>query len=251
MAFDVLDEYEQGEVVRQWVRDNAVSMVVGVVAGLALIFGWQQWKAHEGRTRVDAAAQYASFDRAVSANTPDDADKIAAALREHYAGSPYAVFASLRQADAQSARDDLAGAETSLKWAVEHADSPSLKALATLNLARVRLAEDKPEDAQKLIGAVSQDEYPAIRNELLGDVLVQLKQPDAARTAYESALATLDPQSPERSVLQMKLDDQAVVGAPAAAATPPVTPAATPTTTPESTPDAPAASKPVSGKGNS
>lgn len=161
------------------------------------------------------------------------------------------MFASLRQADAQSARDDLAGAETSLKWAVEHADSPSLKALATLNLARVRLAEDKPEDAQKLIGAVSQDEYPAIRNELLGDVLVQLKQPDAARTAYESALATLDPQSPERSVLQMKLDDQAVVGAPATAATPPVTPAPTPTTTPESTPDAPAASKPASGKGNS
>ncbi len=251
MAFDVLDEYEQGEVVRKWVRDNAVSMVVGVVAGLALIFGWQQWKAHESRTLLNAATQYASFEQAASSNTPDDAAKIAAALRENYAGSPYAVFASLRQADAQSARNDLAGAETSLKWAVEHADSPMLKALASLNLARVHLAQDKPEDAQKLVAAVPQDEYPAIRNELLGDALVQLKQFDAARTAYESALATLDPQSPERSVLQMKLDDQAVVGAAATAATPPASPATTPTATPASTPDAPAASKPVTGKGNS
>ena len=41
MAFDVYDDYEQGERVQQWLRKNGVSIAVGIGLGLALIFGWQ------------------------------------------------------------------------------------------------------------------------------------------------------------------------------------------------------------------
>lgn len=232
MAFDVLDEYEQGEVVRKWVRDNAVSMIVGVLLGLALIFGWQQWKAHQGRARADAAAQYASFDAAVSAGKPEDADKIATALRDKFADSPYAVFAAMRQADAASAKNDLASADKSLEWAVAHADSASLKSLVNLNLARLRLAQGKPDDAIALIEKLPQGAYPGMINELRGDALVRLKQPDAARTAYETALANIDPQSPERGIVQMKLDNQSVAAAPKAAAKPATSPVSKPADVP-------------------
>jgi len=39
MAFDVLDEHEQGELVQKWLRENAMSIAIGIALGLILIFG--------------------------------------------------------------------------------------------------------------------------------------------------------------------------------------------------------------------
>lgn len=232
MAFEVLDEYEQGEVVRKWLRDNAVSMVVGVVLGLALIFGWQQWKAHKARSLVEAAAQHGAYTEALEAGRDADAEKIAAALRENHPDSPSAVFVAMRQAEIASAKQDLETASESLQWAAQHADSVEIRTLANLNLARLHLAEGEADEALALVNAAPQDAYPALLGELRGDALASLGQHDAARTAYETALASLDPQAPERTILQMKLDDQATAGA-AATPAPVVEPPAAPVTTPD------------------
>ncbi|HET9189990.1 MAG TPA: tetratricopeptide repeat protein, partial [Rudaea sp.] len=61
MAFDVLDEHEQGELVQKWLRENALSILIGVGLGLVLIFGWQQWRSHRNAHRLDAATQYQVF----------------------------------------------------------------------------------------------------------------------------------------------------------------------------------------------
>lgn len=231
MAFEVLDEYEQGEVVRKWLRDNAVSMVVGVVLGLALIFGWQQWKAHKARSLVEAAAQLGAYTEAVEAGRDADAEKIAAALRENHPNSPSAVFVAMREAENASEQHDLDAAGTSLQWAAKHADGKEMKTLVDINLARLHLAEGKAEEALALVNAAPRDAYPALLGELRGDALAKLGQHDAARTAYETALADLDPQAPERNILQMKLDDQAstsVAATPAPVAEPPAAPAMTP-----------------------
>lgn len=228
MAFEVLDEYEQGEVVRKWLRDNAVSMVVGVVLGLALIFGWQQWKAHKARSLAEAAAQLDAYTEATEAGRDADAEKIAAALREKHPDTPSAVFVAMREAEDASARGDLDAARSSLEWAAKHADSKEMKTLVNLNLARLHLAEGKADEALALINAAPQDAYPAVLGELRGDALARLGQHDAARTAYETALASLDPQAPERNLLQMKLDDQAstsVAATPAPVAEPAAAPA--------------------------
>lgn len=233
MAFEVLDEYEQGEVVRKWLRENAVSMVVGVVLGLALIFGWQQWKAHQARNLAEAAAQYGAYGEALDADRNEDAAKIAAALRETYANSPYAIFVAMREADSASARHDLDAANASLEWAAKHADSSELKTLVNLNLARLRIAEDKADAALALVNAMPQDAYPALIGELRGDALAKLGQRDAARTAYETALANLDPQAQERGILQMKLDAQASASAPATTPAPVTQPPPAPASTAE------------------
>lgn len=218
MAFEVLDEYEQGEVVRKWLRENAVSMVVGVVLGLALIFGWQQWKAHKARALAEAASQYAAYVAAIDADRGEDATTIAEALRDQYADSPSAVLAALREADRASADDDLDGAASWLQWAAKHAGNEELEALANLNLARVRLAQDQPDAALALLGALPRDSYQIAADELRGDALAAKGDRDAARTAYDSALANLDPQAPTRGILQMKRDEQATAADVAASA---------------------------------
>ena len=58
MAFDEYDKYEQSELVQKWLRENGVSIVVGVLIGLVGIFGWQQWRSHQARNESAASQLY-------------------------------------------------------------------------------------------------------------------------------------------------------------------------------------------------
>lgn len=207
MSFELLDEHEQGELVRKWLRENAISIVVGVGLGLVLIFGWQQWKARGVRQAAEASAQYHALTDAVTAKHGEDVAKIAEAIRKDFPKSAYAVLSALREAEVASAKGDLASAESSLAWADQHAGLPSLKSLVTVRLARVKLAQGDAEGSVKLLDSLPKDDFAALGEEVRGDALTKLGRTDAARAAYEDALTHLDPQAPNRLFVQMKLDE--------------------------------------------
>ncbi len=209
MAFDVLDEHEQGELVRKWLRENAISIAVGVALSIVLIFGWQQWKSHRARHGAEAAAQYQTLNDATEAKHDDDAGKIADALRKDYPDTAYAVFAAMYQADTAVKKGDLAAAATALDWSQQQAGMSGLKSLASLRLARVKLAQGEADAAIKLIDGVPKDDYSALAGEIRGDALAKLGRVDDARAAYQDALTHLEPQAPNRSFVQMKLDNLA------------------------------------------
>jgi len=217
MAFDVLDEHEQGELVQKWLRENAMSIAIGIALGLLLIFGWQQWKAHQQRHAAEASAQYQALLDAVQAKRNDDAKTIAEALRKDFPDSAYAAFAAMREAEIANDKGDLKTAAADLEWAQEHASVPALKTLAAINLARIKLGQNDADGALKLVESLPKGEYAALAGELRGDVLVKLARNDEARAAYQEALSRLEPQAPTRSFVQMKLDNLA--SAPAAPAT--------------------------------
>ena len=216
MAFDVLDEHEQGELVQKWLRENALAIIVGVGLGLVLIFGWQQWKVHRANVSLEAAARYQSLTAAAGAGKTEEAEAAARELREAYPKSPYAVLAALHQAEVDAAANDLDGA-AALAWAREHAGIDALQGLVAIRSARVALARGDADGALALIGKLPADTWPALAGELRGDALVKQGHADAARTAYQDALSHLDEQAGTRSVVQMKLDD---LGGPLAAKAP-------------------------------
>ena len=148
MAFEVLDEHEQGELVRKWLRANTFSILVGIGIGLLLIFGYQQWQARTAQTRGEAAMQFESFVEAVDAERHDDAKRIAQTLREEFAKSPYAVFASLSEADSAVSKGDLAAAGAALEQAAQLASDPTVKSLIAIRQARVKLALDDADGAR-------------------------------------------------------------------------------------------------------
>lgn len=219
MAFEVLDEHEQGELVQKWLRENAMSIAIGIALGLLLIFGWQQWKVHRVRQAAEAATQYQALLDAVNAKRNDDATTIAEALRKQFPDTAYAAFASMRAAEVNTSKGDLKAAATDLEWAQQHAEVPALKALAAINLARIKLGQNEAEAALKLVDAIPKGDYAALAGELRGDILVKLARNDEARAAYQEALGKLEPQAPNRSFVQMKLDNLAATPVPAAAAT--------------------------------
>ncbi|MBU6198397.1 MAG: tetratricopeptide repeat protein [Xanthomonadaceae bacterium] len=207
MAFDVLDEHEQGELVQKWLRENALSILIGVGLGLVLIFGWQQWRSHRNAHRLDAATQYQVFSDDLAKKDADGAKVIAAKLQSDYADTPYAVLAAMRLASDAAARGDNAVANKALQDAYEHAGIGALKTLAGLNLARSQIAQKKAQDALTLLDKLPEDGYAALRDELRGDALTALGRSADARKAYTDALTHLDANAANRAFVQMKLDN--------------------------------------------
>lgn len=207
MAFEDYDEFEQGEQVRKWIKENGIAVVVGVVLALALIFGWRQWQAHKANVEIQAASQFAVVQNAVQGG---DKQAMAAALgnlQKNYPKTPYAAFASAEVAEYDVGKDQLKPAAENLEWAIAHSDQPALQDLFSLRLARVLLAQDHAQQALALLEKMPAGEYAAITAELRGDALLKLGKPDAARTAYQDALARMDKDAPGRSVVQMKLEN--------------------------------------------
>ncbi|HXR64149.1 MAG TPA: tetratricopeptide repeat protein [Rudaea sp.] len=207
MAFEVLDEHEQGELVQKWLRENVLTILIGVGLGLVLIFGWQQWNTHRARHNIDAATQFDVLTGDADKKDFDAVKQIAEKLKTDYGDTPYAVLASMREAEFAVQRADLDGARAGLDWAYQHAGIDALKALAGVRLARVELARKKPQDALDLLAKLPPSAYTAQIGELRGDALVALDRKAEARTAYSDALANLDPNASNRAFVQMKLND--------------------------------------------
>lgn len=207
MAFEDYDEYEQGEQVRKWIRENGIAVVVGVVLALVLIFGYRKWQAHTTNHEIQAASQFAVVQNAVQGDNKQAMSAALGNLQKNYANTPYAAFGSAAAAEYDVGKNDLKQAAQNLEWAVAHIKQPALKSLFTLRLARVHLAQDQAQQALKALDGVPAGDYAAITAELRGDALLKLGKPDAARSAYEQAMAKLDKDAPERNSVQMKLDN--------------------------------------------
>jgi predicted negative regulator of RcsB-dependent stress response len=209
----VLDEHEQGEQVQKWLRENALSILIGIGLGLVLLFGWQQWRTHKANHQMDAAVQFDALAADITKKDYDAAKAIAAKLKSDYADTPYAALAALREADIATEKGDAQAAGSALDWAWQHAGDEALKAVAAVGLARVELAQNKAQDALDLIAKLPQGSFDATKAELRGDAFVALGRKDEARAAYNEALQHLDPVASNRSFVEMKLTDLGDAGA--------------------------------------
>ncbi len=203
---DLLDEHEQSERARTWLRNNAFGLVGGVALGLAAIFGWQWWQGQQVRGQYEASDRYATVQEQVRAGKLKEAQEGAKALD----GSAYDVAAALTIAKAQldsGKRDD---AIATLR-AVKDADA-MLAPVVTQRLARLLIDAGKASEALPMVG----DADEPVVQEIRGDALFALGRLDEARKAYEKALVNLQVGTPQRVVVELKLTQ--------AGGTPPQTP---------------------------
>jgi len=207
MAIEQLDEYEQGEQVRKWLRQNGSSIITGIALGLALIFGWQWWQGQGSRHREEAATQYQSFTDAIAAKDSPRVEALALVLDGKYADTGFSALASLRHAQYLEAQGATDKALALLKAKAGKVKDPVMADLFALHEGRLLLIAGKPEDAMKRVVAIDDSNFPEVRAELIGDIDMARGKRDEARKSYQQALTHLDQAAPTRALLEMKLID--------------------------------------------
>ncbi len=196
-------EDELVEALRKWWQANGGAVAAGIVIGLAAIFGWQYWNSQRTARAEQASARYEALHQAVQQQDPAQARQQGQALREQFAGSPYAVLAALELARQAVESGDNTTAIQELQWALQQTDQETIKTIARLRLARVLLAEKHYAEAETRLNEIVAPEFAAERDELRGDLYLARNDPAGARTAYQAALAARG----NNGFLQMKLDN--------------------------------------------
>lgn len=201
-----MDEHEQGERVRAWLRENGASIVTGIAIGIAAIGGWQWWNANQRSQAQDASSQYVALSSAVESQDRELAEGVAKSLREEYARTPYATLAALAVAELQLDDGETGGAVETLAKAREAAKDPLLAELVAARLARAEIAAGNAERALQLLADAKRGSTLSTR----GDALLALGRRDEAKTAYQAALDALDETLPLRRIVELKLLDLGV-----------------------------------------
>ncbi|QFS87285.1 MULTISPECIES: YfgM family protein [unclassified Marinobacter] len=208
-------EEEQIQAIKDWWKKNGSSLLIGIGAALAIVFGWQAWQNHQAQQRAEAANQFATLLNAFADESDENASEtvafVAETLRNDYGKSAYAIYGNLVLARQQMMVDGNAEAAIdSLNWALDKAaDYPALSLVVRNRLARAQFAAERYDDAlATLDGAANADAFAGVFSELRGDILLAQGDTDGARDAY---LAAREQNQQGRSgILELKLSDLGV-----------------------------------------
>jgi predicted negative regulator of RcsB-dependent stress response len=205
-------EDEQLAELKDWWSRNGKPLVTGGLLALVIVFGWQAWHQYQSNQSQGASVLYQQL--LETTLTPDGKPDVARVtylagkLNSDFGGSAYAQYGRLFVAKVAVDSGKLDDAATELKAVTDKPANPTLGEVARQRLAQVLAAQNKVDDALKLLDGDADKAFLATREELKGDLLVQLGRIDDAHAAYQKAKAAL---SDEAAVggLQIKLDDLA------------------------------------------
>ena len=228
---DYLSEREQWEWVKTQVRESGPAVVLAVVLVVGAAFGWRWWQSHQDARQLEAGAKYMQMVQALERSDRAQALVLLGELDRDYRSSPYTDQARLLAARVYVDEAQLDHAANELTAVAEHSKDHELALVARQRLARVQIAQGKPDNALATLGAVADPgSFAARYHEIRGDAYYATGDKAAALGEYRSAQSA-GGEGGETTVLQLKiadLDSGAPKAAPTTAATAPTPTAAAP-----------------------
>ena len=195
-------EEEQVQAIKNWWKENYVSLIVGIVIGAVIIFGYKYWTDSK-----QSQAQQASNIYSQILLSKNDKTKATLNLQANYAGTPYAALATLLLAKENVNDNEIDKAISQLKWVIDNNHSDGIQHVAQQRLARVYLSQDNVESAESLIKGIKNNGFSVAYNEIRGDINLAKKLPTQAKENYRLALSSLKQGDQRYAIIKMKLDD--------------------------------------------
>lgn len=211
-----LSEEEQLEVLKRWWKDYGRTIIIAVLVVVVGYFGFTTWQDQKRQAAEKASVMYEELLKLVNVEpgkTISDADKatvthLAGQLKEANSKSMYAHSAAFFLAKLAVEDNKLDTAVSELKWVLSAKPDAATEQLARLRLARVLTAQKAYDEALAQLTPEPAAAFVADYAEARGDIFKLQGDLNAARTSFEKALTSIDPQQQERyMLLQMKVDD--------------------------------------------
>jgi predicted negative regulator of RcsB-dependent stress response len=206
-------EEQQVEAIKQWWKDNGLSVVAGLVIGFAALFGWNYWNDYRDEQAAQASRIYQQLMTNLQAGNAAAVEQQANSLRSDFKRTPYAALAAFAQGRLAVEAGDLDAAAAHLQWTLANTRQDQLEHAARLRLARVMIAAGNSDAASAVLEKVEPGAYAAAYAEVEGDIARAKGELAAARQAYNRALAAAGDDTQQSNTLKLKLDD--IAAAPA------------------------------------
>lgn len=205
---DLLSEKEQWEMLKAWLRENLPWMVAGVAIAALGIAGWRWWQERQDRLGGEANEKYEQILSAFDRGDRTQAFVLIGELERSYASSPYVDQAHLAEARVNVQSGQLDKAAAGLQGVMQSTHDPELALVARLRLARVQMAQKKPDEAlATLNGAKEPGAFAARFSEARGDIYYAKGDKAAALKEYQTARLGASGEAVDSELLDLKIND--------------------------------------------
>ncbi len=201
-------EKEQLEEIRAWWSENGRFVITGVVLGVAIIVGWNQWRSSIETAQIEASNLFEEVMVAVGDGDSEAAEFAAENLFVNYDQTVYPEQARLALARLYMDKGRDQDAVDVLRELIVAGDESEIQLVGRLRLAKVKLYQNKPDEVVELLKDRGESAFAARYSEVLGDAYTAQGNFAEAQTAYLAAL-TENPalQTIDNNLIQLKLND--------------------------------------------
>jgi predicted negative regulator of RcsB-dependent stress response len=184
---EYMNEQEQWEFVRTWVRQNVLWVVAGVALAAGGLWGWQAFQAHKEAELVAAGDQYQKLVDAFGKNDRATVITLADKLAAEHPHTGYAEQGQLAAARMQVENNELAAAEARLIQVRDSTADHELALIVRMRIARLQIEQRQADAALATLAAAEPGAFAARFAEVRGDALLAKGDRDGALKAYREA----------------------------------------------------------------
>ena len=204
---EYMTEHEQWEAAKQWLKAYGVWIVVGVTLGVLGITGWRWWQSHQESQALQASAKFEQILEAFDRGNRTQALMLMGELEREHPSSPYVDQANLVAARVAVESGELDRAARLLGTVMNNTRDRELALVARVRLARVQLAQGKPDEALTTLNAVEPGAFAPRFHEVRGDVYYAKGDKVAALKEYQAARASDVSGMVDVGQLDLKIND--------------------------------------------
>jgi predicted negative regulator of RcsB-dependent stress response len=214
----LLNEREQWEALKRWLRDNGPAIVAGIALAALGLGGYRWWQARENNVDLAAGTMFLQMESAFEHGNSTQAFILLGDLERQYPSSPYADQARLTSARAFLQDGELARAADELQEVMQHSSDSILRLIARLRLARVQIAQQQPSEALATLNGANPGAMAPQYAQARGDAYYAMGDKAAALAQYQQAKASDTGGETDTGLLDLEISDlSADVAKPAAA----------------------------------
>lgn len=205
MAYDHAEQEQLDSFKAWWQRFGSFVSIIIIVA-LVAFAGWKGWGIYQNKQSMQASQLFEEQTEALTAKDNARVLRVADDMQSKFAGTPYAVMASLTAAKDAVDANKADVAKKYLSWVLNNGKGAEYKAIAAARLSGILMDEKSYDEALKVLSGSFPAQFASLIADRRGDVLLAQGKRDEARAAYTDALAKAQNDDPAKSLIQLKLD---------------------------------------------
>jgi predicted negative regulator of RcsB-dependent stress response len=184
---DYLSEKEQWEWIKGQVRSSGPWVIAAIVVVFSGVAGWRWWQDRQDAGRLAANERLMQMVQALDRGDRTQAFSLVTQMEREYPDSPYTDHAKLLAARVYVDDSSFDKAAAELESVAQHSRDAEIAIIARQRLARVQIAQGKPDAALETLKGTDGGAFTARYHEVRGDAYYAKGDKTAALTEYRAA----------------------------------------------------------------